>query len=90
MFFFVLQLAPGSVLSECLWSSAFAVSSHVAESFQRSSALLCGDAAHCHPPSFGQGMNTGIQVSLLAAAALNFNYVFFNNGELDNCIILTF
>lgn len=45
------------------WTAAFSVNSRIAQTFRRSAGILCGDAAHCHPPMFCQGMNAGIQVS---------------------------
>jgi hypothetical protein len=39
----------------------FEVSCKLASTYQRGCVLLAGDAAHCHSPAGGQGMNTGLQ-----------------------------
>lgn len=39
----------------------FEVSCRLASSYRKGRAILAGDAAHCHSPAGGQGMNTGLQ-----------------------------
>ncbi|UFN51002.1 FAD-dependent monooxygenase [Roseomonas sp. OT10] len=49
------------VLSDLRWSSLFRISMRLAERYGEGRVFLAGDAAHIHPPTGGQGMNTGIQ-----------------------------
>jgi 2-polyprenyl-6-methoxyphenol hydroxylase-like FAD-dependent oxidoreductase len=48
-------------LSDLRWSSVFRISMRLAEHYRRGRVFIAGDAAHIHPPTGGQGMNTGIQ-----------------------------
>ncbi len=48
-------------LSDLRWSSVFRISMRLAEHYRQGRVLIAGDAAHIHPPTGGQGMNTGIQ-----------------------------
>ncbi|MFI7670870.1 FAD-dependent monooxygenase [Nocardia sp. NPDC049526] len=47
--------------SELRWSSVFRISHRIVDSYSRGRAFVAGDAAHIHPPTGAQGMNTGIQ-----------------------------
>jgi 2-polyprenyl-6-methoxyphenol hydroxylase-like FAD-dependent oxidoreductase len=49
------------VLSDLRWSSVFRISMRLAARYRMGNVFLAGDAAHIHPPTGGQGMNTGIQ-----------------------------
>ncbi|CAO3607328.1 unnamed protein product [Cunninghamella blakesleeana] len=44
-------------VEEHLWLSYFGVNERMANGFRRKRAFLVGDAAHCHSPVGGQGMN---------------------------------
>ncbi|MBO1334258.1 FAD-dependent monooxygenase [Streptomyces sp. VRA16 Mangrove soil] len=48
-------------LDHTWWRSTFRVHTKVASTFRRGSVFLAGDAAHCHSPAGGQGLNTGVQ-----------------------------
>ena len=43
------------------WSSVFRISHRIVNAYGRGRAFVAGDAAHIHPPTGAQGMNTGIQ-----------------------------
>jgi 2-polyprenyl-6-methoxyphenol hydroxylase-like FAD-dependent oxidoreductase len=48
-------------ISDLRWSSVFRISMRLAERYRQGRVFIAGDAAHIHPPTGGQGMNTGIQ-----------------------------
>jgi 2-polyprenyl-6-methoxyphenol hydroxylase-like FAD-dependent oxidoreductase len=55
-------LLPGRPrLSDLRWSSRFRISMRIADRYRAGNVFIAGDAAHIHPPTGGQGMNTGIQ-----------------------------
>ncbi|WP_354641272.1 FAD-dependent monooxygenase [Kitasatospora camelliae] len=48
-------------LSTLRWSSVFRISHRLADRYRDGRVFIAGDAAHIHPPTGAQGMNTGIQ-----------------------------
>ncbi len=56
------DLVPGAPkLSDLRWSSIYRISMRLASRYRDRRLFIAGDAAHIHPPTGGQGMNTGIQ-----------------------------
>jgi 2-polyprenyl-6-methoxyphenol hydroxylase-like FAD-dependent oxidoreductase len=56
------RLLPTKVtMSDLHWSSNFRISMRLAARYSEGRGFIAGDAAHIHPPTGGQGMNTGIQ-----------------------------
>ena len=47
--------------SNLRWSSVFKISHRIVDAYGRGRVFVAGDAAHIHPPTGAQGMNTGIQ-----------------------------
>lgn len=56
------RLAPEPTRAHDLrWSSVFRISHRMVERYGDRRVFVAGDAAHIHPPTGAQGMNTGIQ-----------------------------
>ncbi|MFI6449364.1 FAD-dependent monooxygenase [Kitasatospora sp. NPDC050543] len=56
------RLAPRpATLSRMRWSSVFRISHRIVDRYGDGRVFVAGDAAHIHPPTGAQGMNTGIQ-----------------------------
>ncbi|MFC8271297.1 FAD-dependent monooxygenase [Streptomyces sp. NPDC057271] len=56
------RLAPTPTrLSTLRWSSVFRISHRIVDRYGEGRVFVAGDAAHIHPPTGAQGMNTGIQ-----------------------------
>lgn len=56
------RLAPSpATVSGMRWSSVFRISHRIVDRYGEGRVFVVGDAAHIHPPTGAQGMNTGIQ-----------------------------
>ncbi|MFG2330822.1 FAD-dependent monooxygenase [Streptomyces sp. NPDC048604] len=56
------RLSPQPVTASHLrWSSVFRISHRLVDRYGEGRVFVAGDAAHIHPPTGAQGMNTGIQ-----------------------------
>lgn len=56
------RLAPEPATAGNLrWSSVFRISHRIVDRYGSGRVFVAGDAAHIHPPTGAQGMNTGIQ-----------------------------
>ncbi|MFD5143580.1 FAD-dependent monooxygenase [Streptomyces sp. NPDC058401] len=56
------RLAPApATVSDLRWSSVFRISHRIVDRYGDGRVFVAGDAAHIHPPTGAQGMNTGIQ-----------------------------
>ncbi len=51
------------VIREVLWASAYDMNARMADKYQVGRVFIGGDAAHIHPPTGGQGLNTSVQDS---------------------------
>ncbi|MEU9130051.1 FAD-dependent monooxygenase [Kitasatospora sp. NPDC048540] len=70
-------------LHDARWLSRFHSDERQVPSYRSGRVFLAGDAAHCHSPAGGQGMNTGLQ----DAANLSWKLVAACRGEATDALL---
>lgn len=70
----VLETLPAPItITQVRLTGAFHIAIRQAETYQKGRVLLAGDAAHCHSPVGGRGMNLGINDAVAAVKAITSN-----------------
>ncbi|MFE1927030.1 FAD-dependent monooxygenase [Streptomyces asoensis] len=81
------RLAPvPAVLSRLRWSSVFRISHRIVDRYADGRVFVAGDAAHIHPPTGAQGMNTGVQ----DACNLAWKMALVIRGEAGPALLTTY
>ncbi|MER6914531.1 FAD-dependent monooxygenase [Streptomyces sp. NPDC000594] len=75
-----------ATLSRMRWSSVFRISHRIVDRYADGRVLVAGDAAHIHPPTGAQGMNTGIQ----DACNLAWKVALVVRGEAGSALLTTY
>ncbi|MFJ9611831.1 FAD-dependent monooxygenase [Kitasatospora sp. NPDC101176] len=73
-------------LHDVRWSSTFHSDERQAPNYRSGRVFLAGDAAHCHSPAGGQGMNTGLQ----DAANLSWKLAAVLRGRATDALLDTY
>ncbi|MED7950597.1 FAD-dependent monooxygenase [Streptomyces sp. BE20] len=73
-------------LHDARWSSTFHSDERQVPNYRSGRVFLAGDAAHCHSPAGGQGMNTGIQ----DAANLSWKLAAAVRGQATDALLDTY
>jgi 2-polyprenyl-6-methoxyphenol hydroxylase-like FAD-dependent oxidoreductase len=68
------------------WLSIFTASLRLAEAYQRGRVFVAGDAAHVHPPTGAQGLNTSVQ----DAYNLGWKLALVLKGEAGESLLATY
>jgi 2-polyprenyl-6-methoxyphenol hydroxylase-like FAD-dependent oxidoreductase len=73
-------------LQDPTWLSVFTPSLRLAEAYQRGRIFIAGDAAHVHPPTGAQGLNTSVQ----DAYNLGWKLALVLNGQAGESLLATY
>ncbi|QCL87575.1 FAD-binding protein (plasmid) [Agrobacterium pusense] len=74
-------------VSSVSWVSAYAMNARLAEHYRVDRVFLVGDAAHIHPPTGGQGLNTSVQDAYNLGWKLAAVLLGANDDLLDSYVI---
>jgi 2-polyprenyl-6-methoxyphenol hydroxylase-like FAD-dependent oxidoreductase len=74
--------ATGHRIERVAWNSIYRPSVRMVDRYRVGRVFLAGDAAHVHPPTGGQGLNTGVQ----DAYNLGWKLAHVVNGESDSLL----
>nr|CAC41015.3 pentachlorophenol-4-monooxygenase [Novosphingobium lentum NBRC 107847] len=75
-----------AALDEPRWATKWRVWKRMTSSYQSGSVFLAGDAAHCHSPSGGSGMNVSMQDTFNLA----WKIAMVENGEAHRSLVDTY